>query len=91
MNSIENLKQYKISGIADKILGLAPTDSVAERKFREIFQPNFSIRNYPAKQLLHLTKSFPVAYYIRNDTIAARFSGELPCAYVLKEVLQKIK
>jgi uncharacterized membrane protein YphA (DoxX/SURF4 family) len=90
MNSIENLKQYESSGVIDKVIGLALEDSVAERKFKEIFKPNFSIQNYPAKKFFHLTNSFPVAYYIKNDSIITKFSGELPCAYVLQTQMKEI-
>ncbi|KAA6301926.1 MAG: hypothetical protein EZS26_001929 [Candidatus Ordinivivax streblomastigis] len=85
MNSIENLKQYESSGIVDKVIGIALEDSVDEQKFREIFNPAFFIKNYPATTLFRLTNSFPTAYYIRHDSIIAELSGELPCGYVFTE------
>jgi uncharacterized membrane protein YphA (DoxX/SURF4 family) len=90
MNSIENLKQYEASGTVDRVIGLAVEDSVREQKFRTIFNPEFSIKNYPGKTLLRLTTVFPRAYYIRNDSIIAELAGELPCSYVFaKTVLNK--
>ncbi|MDR0371204.1 MAG: hypothetical protein LBH80_05055 [Prevotellaceae bacterium] len=82
MNSIENLNRYESSGSVDKVIGIALEDSIAEYRFKEIFKPEFSIRNYPAGTLFRLTNSFPVAYYIKNDSIMAELSGELPCSYV---------
>jgi hypothetical protein len=91
MNSIENLKQYESAGIVDKVIGIALDDSIAEQKFREIFKPEFVINNYPAKALFRLTKSFPIAYYIANDSITAKLSGELPCGYVFSQMITKMK
>ncbi|GAP72389.1 hypothetical protein SAMD00024442_30_11 [Candidatus Symbiothrix dinenymphae] len=87
LNSIENLKQYEASGTVDRVIGIAAKDSVKEQKFRAIFNPNFPVNNYPAKTLSRLTKSFPTAYYIRNDSIIAELSGVLPCSYVFAKTL----
>ncbi|GHT20837.1 hypothetical protein AGMMS4957_08760 [Bacteroidia bacterium] len=89
LNSIENLKQYEASGTVDRVIGIALEDSVKEQKFRAIFNPEFTIKNYPAKTLLRLTDSFPMAYYIRNDSIIAELSGELPCSYVFEKTILK--
>jgi uncharacterized membrane protein YphA (DoxX/SURF4 family)/thiol-disulfide isomerase/thioredoxin len=90
MNSIENLKQYESFGVVDKVIGLALEDSVAEQEFKKIFKPDFSIQNYPAKKFFRLTNSFPVAYYIKNDSVIRKFSGELPCAYVMQTIMREI-
>ncbi len=81
LNSIANLKEYEQSGVVNKVIGLALGDSILERKFVEIFKPNFTIKNH-SKELLRLTKNFPTIYYVRNDSIIMEFSGELPCSYV---------
>jgi len=81
LNSIANLKEYEQSGIVDKVIGLALGDSIIEKKFTEIFKPNFIIKNY-SKELLRLTNNFPMAYYVRNDSVIMEFSGELPCSYL---------
>ena len=83
LNSIANLKEYEQSGAVDKVIGLALGDSIIEKEFTEIFKPNFPIKNY-SKELLHLTRTFPIAYYVRNDSIVMKFSGELPCSYMFK-------
>ncbi|MDR1592176.1 MAG: DoxX family protein [Prevotellaceae bacterium] len=88
MNSIENLKQYESLDIVDKVIGIALEDTIAERKFREIFKPEFVIKNYPAKILFRLTNSFPVAYYIKHNSIVAEISGELPCGYIFAQKIR---
>jgi uncharacterized membrane protein YphA (DoxX/SURF4 family) len=90
MNSIENLNRYESSGTVDKVIGIALEDSIAEYRFKEIFKPEFSIRNYPAGTLFRLTNSFPVAYYIKNDSIMAELSGELPCSYVFTQKMAEL-
>lgn len=84
LNSIENLKQYEASGFVDKVIGIALTDSIKAKKFHEIFEPNFSIQEYPAKTLFKLTKTFPQTYLIKNDSIVLSFSGQLPSVHLLK-------
>jgi len=86
LNSIANLKEYEQSGVVDKVIGLALGDSIIEKEFTEIFKPNFTIKNY-SKELLHLTNSFPKAYYVKNDSIIIELSGELPCSFVFKKLI----
>ena len=88
MNSIENLKQYEKFGIADKVIGLALADSVMEKKFIEIFNPDFEIKNIEPKNLFTITNSFPKAFYIKNDSVIAVLSGELPCAFVFDALIK---
>jgi uncharacterized membrane protein YphA (DoxX/SURF4 family) len=91
MNSIENLKQYKSSGVVDEVIGIALEDSIAERKFIEIFKPEFIIKSYSAKTLFRLTRSFPIAYYVRNDSVITKLSGELPCSYVFSQQIRRMQ
>jgi len=84
LNSIANLKEYEQSGVVDKVIGLALGDSIIEKKFTEIFKPNFTIKNC-SKELLRLTSNFPTVYYVRNDSIIMEFSGELPCSYLFNQ------
>ena len=82
LNSIANLKQYETSKAVDKVIGIALSNPVAEQRFKDVFNPQFSIKNYPEKTFLRLTTSFPKAFYIKNDSIIAVLSGELPCSFV---------
>lgn len=81
LNSIANLKEYEQAGVVDKVIALALGDSIIEKEFSEIFKPNFTIKNH-SKELLQLTKNFPKAYYIRNDSVVKELAGHLPCAYL---------
>jgi len=82
LNSIANLKEYENKGVVDRIIGLTLNDSVAQKKFIENFNPNFEIKTFSAEKFFSITKSFPKSFYIRNDSIIAEFSGELPCFVV---------
>ncbi len=85
-NSIENLKEYETSKIANKVIGLSfITDTAQVARFSQIFHPSFQIQHGTAQQLMKITDTFPVSYYITNDTIRMRIRGELPCAYVLQK------
>lgn len=80
LNSIENLKRYEPEGVVDRVVALALENPAAERRFREIFQPEFRVRSLPAQELFRLTNVFPTAYYVRGDTVRAVLSGEMPAA-----------
>lgn len=89
-NSVENLKQYERLEVADKIIAISyETDSANMKKFNEIFQPNFQIKNYPLKQFFKLTNKFPVSYYIKNNKIKIEIRGLLPTGYLLEKEIQK--
>ncbi|MDR2962639.1 MAG: DoxX family membrane protein [Bacteroidales bacterium] len=83
LNSIANLKEYERAGVVDRVIALALGDSIQEKKFAEVFQPNFTIINH-SKELLKLTNSFPKSFIVRNDSIVREIAGELPSAYLLK-------
>ncbi|MDR1883465.1 MAG: DoxX family protein [Prevotella sp.] len=91
LNSIENLKQYEPSGVVDKVIAVTLKDSIGERFFETNFKPNFTIRHYDPQTLLRLTRSFPTAYYIKNDTVRMEISGELPCAPVLAGKIKRMQ
>jgi len=79
LNSIENLKQYERFGVADKVIALSyKTDSVTMQKFKEIFNVNFEIINYPPEQFFRLNNKFPVSYYVENNIIKMEIHGLLP-------------
>jgi hypothetical protein len=89
-NSIENLKEYEPSGVVDKVIALSyVTDSAQMRRFRDVFNPRFEIKHYPPQALFAFTASFPVSYYITNDTVRMKINGELPCSYVFQRNLEK--
>lgn len=85
MNSIENLKQYESSGFVDKVIALALEDSINKHFFLDFFKPNFSIKDYPSKDIFRLTRTFPLSFLVKNDSIIAELSGELPSSYILQK------
>lgn len=89
LNSIENLKQYEKSGLVDKVIAFTVNDDEKREKFVTNFEPNFEIRHLEKKDLIQLTRSFPRTFFIQKDTLQFTLSGELPSAYVLKDILDK--
>ncbi|GHT42646.1 hypothetical protein AGMMS49965_14600 [Bacteroidia bacterium] len=73
----------------DKViaLGLDPSKE-QEEKFDSIFHPNFPINNFPREKLLELTDRYPVAYYIKSDTVQFELRGELPCSYLFQQMIE---
>ena len=91
-NSIENLKQYERLGVADRVLALTFTaDSTTVEKFNGIFNPDFEVKTYPPTQLFRLTNQFPVSYYVKNNVIKMEIRGVLPCGYLLRQQLSKVR
>ena len=93
LNSIANLNKYEEDGIADKVYGLS-TVIDGDEKYVETFNKNFShsfeIINC-SKELFNVTSDFPTSYLIKNNQIVLMMKGELPCSYVLKSSLDKMK
>ena len=81
INTMGNLVQYKELKIVDKIIGFAMNDTIAEKRFRGIFNPDFEIVNLPKDRFMEITKEFPLSYIVRADTIVYEIKGELPSAY----------
>ena len=89
MNSIENLKQYEKSGVVDKVIALTVNNNEKSEKFMKLYEPNFEIKHIEKKDFIKISNSFPRSFFIENDTLQFTLSGELPSAYVLKDVLDK--
>lgn len=89
MNSIENLKQYEKSGVVDKVIALTVNNDEKSEEFKKLYEPNFEIKHIEKKDFIKISNSFPRSFFIENDTLQFTLSGELPSAYVLKDVLDK--
>lgn len=89
MNSIENLKQYEKSGVVDKVIALTINDEEKSEEFKKLYEPNFEIKHIEKREFVKISNSFPRSFFIENDTLQFTLSGELPSAYVLKDVLDK--
>ncbi len=85
INSIGNIEQFEKMGVVDKTIGLAVADSIGERRFRETFKPSFEIRTIEKQDMLSITRSLPIAYLVRNDSIIVEIEGETPSAFMYKK------
>ena len=86
INSIGNLSQYEKSGVVDRVIPLAIEDEKAETAFNNFFNLEFKIKHFSKERMLELTKAFPIAYYIKKDTVVDAIKGELPSAYLFKAI-----
>jgi len=84
-NSIENLRQYKQSGVVDRIISFAIGADSDKMFFMQNFKPDFYIRDLPPGDMLKLTDLFPQAFYIKHDIIKAIIQGELPSPILFKK------
>lgn len=85
INSISNLNSYEKSGIVDEVIALAVENKQIHTEFNKFFNPSFRIKHLEKQKLYKLTKTFPVAYFIRNDSIVDIIPGELPSAFLFKK------
>jgi len=88
LNSIANLKEYKRLNKVDKIIAITVGNKDKQQWFNETFNPDFEIKNV-GKELFELTNKFPVALFIKNDSIQIEMSGILPHPAVLDKALSK--
>ncbi len=84
INSISNLNHYEKSGIVDKVIAIASENKQIQDEFYRFFNPTFNIEHTEKQNLQKLTKTFPIAFFIRNDSIVDVVSGELPSAFLFK-------
>ncbi len=85
LNSIGNMEQYVSFGVVDKVIGIAVENPVEKENFQKTFRPSFNIVEYPANLIAELTESYPVSFFVKQDTIINIISGEVPSAYLLKK------
>jgi uncharacterized membrane protein YphA (DoxX/SURF4 family) len=86
-NSIENLRQYKITNTANIMaLGALGTDEKNKDDFNNAFKPNFTIKNISIGEMSKLTDVYPTSFYISHDTIKAIMKAELPSPFVFKKL-----
>ncbi len=85
INSISNLNSYEKSGLVDKVIALAVENKQIQTGFNKFFNPTFKIEHIEKQELHKLTKTFPIAYFIRNDSIVDIIPGELPSAFLFKK------
>jgi len=88
LNSIANLKEYKRLNKVDRTIAVAVANQEKQQWFNETFKPDFEIKNV-GRELLEVTDKFPVALFIKNDSIQIELSGTLPHPAVLDKALSK--
>ncbi len=88
LNSIENLKRYEEQGAVDRVVALGLEHPAAERRFREVFRPEFELHSIPAEELFRLTNDFPTAWYIRGERVRGVIKGELPAAVLFQAAMK---
>ena len=82
MNAVGNVSWYGRTGMVDRVIGLAPEDSVGERVFRNFYREEpFPVTTMPLERLARMAPEMPMAYVIRQDTIRMAWKGEVPTAF----------
>ena len=84
-NSIENLKQYKITKTVDSVMTFATGETSDKISFMYNFKPNFSIVDLPLKTISQYTDIFPTAFYIEHDTVKTIIQSVLPSPVTFKK------
>ncbi len=83
-NSIENLRQYKITNTANIIaLGVGEKN---KKDFNDNFKPDFAIKNISVNEMDKLTDVYPTSFYISHDTIKTIIISGLPSPFVFKNL-----
>jgi uncharacterized membrane protein YphA (DoxX/SURF4 family) len=86
-NSIENLRQYKITNTANIMaLGALGTDEKNKDDFNNDFKPDFKIKDISINEMSKLTDLYPTAFYIEHDTIKIIIKSELPSPFVFQKL-----
>ena len=86
MNSIANLNNYVHSDGIDKVIGIAKENPYELENFINDFNPKFEIKIFK-NGIQSLTRDYPKTWVVKNNTIIAEISGELPCIQVLVKTL----
>ena len=82
-NSIENLRQYKITNAAN-IMALGVGNEKDKDVFDGYFEPDFKIKDIAVSDMFKLTDTYPTAFYISHDTIKKVMKGELSSPFFFK-------
>ncbi len=84
-NSIENLRNFKKEKAVDSVFSLATGDNDAKHFFDQNFRPDFHIRDLSAVEMGEITEVYPVAFYIRHDSVKIIIPSELPSQVTFKK------
>lgn len=84
LNSVENFKHFKRSGVVDSVVSFAlvDADSTENAKLRNQFMDNFG--NFGTREIAYnddvqsFIKAVPTAFLVKNDTIKIVIESQLP-------------
>ncbi len=83
-NSFENVRGFKKTGTVDSVIALAVGDDSSKIFFNQNFQPDFNIRTLSVDAFDKISTSYPVGFYIKNDTIKYVLDGEIPSSLTFR-------
>lgn len=77
LNSIGNLEQYSEFGYVDRIIAIAPVDSIGRQNFTLTYNPTFTIIDLPTKIFEKMISEVPTSFLVQNDSIKKILYGEV--------------
>ncbi|MCH5345613.1 MAG: hypothetical protein J1E63_00805 [Muribaculaceae bacterium] len=83
INSFGNLAQYNNQKYINKVIGLCRDNIEAKEKFFDFFKPSFEIKELPEEDFYNITDEYPIAFFVKNDSIIKIIKGEIPSAFFL--------
>ncbi|MDE6022331.1 MAG: hypothetical protein K2G13_02400, partial [Muribaculaceae bacterium] len=86
INSIGNLVQFNKTDYVDKIVGLCIQNDAKKKDFYRFFKPTFTIIEFPENTINEITSEYPVTFFIKNDTIVYKLTGEIPSGFFFKDI-----
>jgi hypothetical protein len=84
-NSFENVRGFKKTGTVDSIISLAVGDSSSKAFFNQTFEPDFNISTLSVDAFDKITPTYPVGFYVKNDTIKYVIEGEIPSSMTFRK------
>jgi uncharacterized membrane protein YphA (DoxX/SURF4 family) len=84
-NSVENVQGFKKSGTVDSVIALAVGDDSSKIYFNKMFTPDFNIQTLPEEAFDKISTTYPVGFYVKNDTIKYVIDGEIPSSITFRK------
>jgi uncharacterized membrane protein YphA (DoxX/SURF4 family) len=81
-NSIQNLRHFKQTNTVDSLVVLAVGNARDKQIFFDSFKPDFAVTDLTSRQMDELTKSYPTAFYVQNDSVKVVVESELPSPFI---------
>ena len=84
-NSFENVRGFKKTGLVDSVIALAVGDDSSKIFFNNNFTPDFNIKTLSVDEFDRISTSYPVGFYIKNDTVRYVINGEIPSSMTFRK------